>query len=66
MSHAQGASREQLLDRCAALANEIAQIIIDANRWNEIHPNDRPIDPDPTGELRRLWSGLVATLKAER
>lgn len=57
--------REQLLDRCQRLANEIAQIFIDAHHWNDTHPGAQPIDPDPTGELRRLHAGLVATLQAE-
>jgi hypothetical protein len=58
-------SRERLMDRCAALANEIAQLIMDANHWNATHPRERPIDPDPTGELRLLHAGLLATLEAE-
>jgi hypothetical protein len=57
-------SREAIFDRAHKAANEIAQIFVDANHWNELHP-DEAVHPDPDGQLRRAYNGLAAMLASE-
>lgn len=52
--------RQELLRRGAAIRDEIEQIFLDAASWNENHPREEPIDPDPKGELRRIHDTLDA------
>ena len=34
--------------------SEIEQIFLDAEHWNQAHPDEELINPDPDNELRKL------------
>ena len=47
---------------------EIELLFLDAEHWNQSHPDEEPIDCDPDGELKRLqWrlSGMFKKLKGK-
>ena len=59
--------RHRLVSRMRAIKQEIDQIFIDADHWNEFarKPNEAKIDPDPDGQLRRLQKAYGAALAVE-
>lgn len=59
------ADRRVFYDRAKKLANAIASIFEDAERWNATHPDEQPIDPDPDGLLRSIHASLGRFLRGE-
>ena len=47
-------SREAIIQEAERMLKEIKQIFLDAAHWNNIHPDQKPIDPDPDGFLRHM------------
>lgn len=56
-------TQKSIYDRAHRLANEIAEIVADADRWNRAHPDDEPIEPDPDGQLRATYDSLGILLR---
>ena len=59
-------SRAQIVAKAALLCNEINQIFLDADHWNNIHPDEEPINPDPDGKLKRMLRALEYMLRREK
>lgn len=55
MSAKKSTKSPELIERAKIIREEIRQIFTDAASWNENYrtPEERPIDPDPDGEMRR-------------
>lgn len=58
-------TRDTLNDQAGSLACEIAELFADAAQWNAAYPDQEPIDPDPNGQLRRIYDALVGMLRVE-
>lgn len=58
--------RAQIISKAARMCDEIKQIFLDAQHWNNIHPDEEPINPDPDGKLGRMLKGLENFLRRER
>ena len=60
-------SRAAIISRARQIRCEIEQIFTDAAHWNRIHVTwkDKPIDPDPDCQLRRIGEGIDRMLAAE-
>lgn len=41
--------RQQLINEAARILRNMDQYYIDIEYWNELHPNETPIDPDDDG-----------------
>jgi hypothetical protein len=41
----------------------VDQLFSDAARWNRLHPNEEPIDPDPDGEMAAVKRYAQAMIK---
>jgi hypothetical protein len=52
-------TRQQIIDEARRIITEIRQIFVDAERWNSLHPDEKPIDPDPHGTLNELLRRLT-------
>lgn len=52
----EAARRAEIVEHCRAARQQIAQIFIDMEHWNEHvrRPEDERIDPDPDGDLRAI------------
>ena len=59
------AERQRIINECARIAAESEQIIIDVEHWNDLHPEQEPIHPDPDGRLARIIRAMKATLASE-
>lgn len=59
------AERQDIINDAARIVNNIDQQLIDVAYWNELHPNETPIDADPNGQLRRWKRGFEGLLKNE-
>lgn len=59
------AERQRIINEAARILNDIEQQFIDAEYWNRHHPDQEPIDPDPTGELAHWKRGFEGLLKNE-
>lgn len=57
-----GAERQRIIDEGARLLREINQMFLDVAHWNQIHPDEVPIDPDPDGRMAKLRHGLETML----
>ena len=59
--------RSDLIQRVMTLKDEIDQIFIDTEYWNDNvrMADEESIDPDPDGILRMLREGLIKCLKNE-
>lgn len=53
-------NRHGIVAKARALRDEIHQIFVDTESWNDNarQPDEDPIDPDPDGELSRILQGL--------
>ena len=51
-------TREEIIIEASRIRAEIRQIFIDAAAWNVKHPEAKPINPDPKGELKMLFKSL--------
>lgn len=58
--------RAQIIAKAARMCDEIGQIFLDAQHWNNIHPDEEPINPDPDGMLTRMLKDLEHFLRTER
>ncbi|MBP7527124.1 MAG: hypothetical protein KA801_04330 [Syntrophorhabdaceae bacterium] len=47
-------TRAEILADAAHLRAEILEIFLDAEHWNNVHPDELSIDPDPDGELNAI------------
>jgi hypothetical protein len=56
---------EVIISRAQHLRQEIAMIFNDVEHWNRIHPDEKPIDADPDGLLRRMAHFLEVVLEQE-
>lgn len=52
-------TRQQIIEAGRRIIAETRQIFADAERWNHLHPDEEPIDPDPHGTLRELLRRLT-------
>lgn len=59
------AHRNRIIGNARTLLLEIRQIFADCDHWNRLHPEERPIDVDPDGNLRNLRDGLQRMLDAD-
>lgn len=59
------AERQKIINDAARISNDIKQMFVDAKYWNELHPNEEPIDPDPDGELGRWKRRMDSLLTSE-
>lgn len=50
--------RAKLIHRAAVQRANIEQMFTDVAAWNEMHPNETPIDPDPEGTMVCLLAYL--------
>jgi len=70
LGYCAGLVSRQMQDRIALLKKlrqEIAQYFHDVGRLNMIRlAHERPIDPDPDGELKRIAEGLDRSLANEK
>jgi hypothetical protein len=57
------AERQRIINEAARISNEIEQMFIDYEYWNELHPDEQPIDTDPDGQLGR-WKRSMDSLLA--
>lgn len=60
---ADGAERAALIERAIQNSAEIRQIFAGVAEWNETHPDEAPVGPDPTGELAEClayYDALIA------
>jgi hypothetical protein len=57
--------REQIVAAARKQHAEIAQLFLDVEQYNRVHPDQPAIDPDPDGLLRRLYDGLGRFLADE-
>lgn len=59
------AERQRLINEAARIANDIDQHFMDARYWNHYHPNEKPLDPDPDGQMVKWKQSLESMLKSE-
>lgn len=59
------AERQRLINEAARIANEIEQHFIDATYWNELHPDQEPLNPDADGQLARWKKSMDSMLTSE-
>ena len=64
------AERQRLINEAARILGNINQIFIDVAYWNNntrvrLYPNEKPIDPDPDGQLARFKTGFEKMLLRE-
>lgn len=59
-------TRSQIVERLKRLRKEIYQIFLDAQHWNNIHPDEEPVNPDPDGKLWRMMTAIDKTLRREK
>lgn len=52
-------TRQEIIEDGRRIIAEVRQIFADADRWNHLHPDEEPIDPDPHGTLRELLRWLT-------
>lgn len=57
--------RQRLINEAARIANNIDQMFIDAEYWNSHHPQEKPLDPDPDGQLSRWKRSMESLLENE-
>lgn len=59
--------RIEILNRMKKLRAEILQLFVDADVWNTVYrkPDERIIDPDPDGKLKRLADALEKSIGNE-
>ena len=58
--------RDKLIQRFTKLRAEIRQLFLDIEHWNSIHPDEKPIDPDPDGRLKRMADAIDKMLAREK
>ncbi|OPY78316.1 MAG: hypothetical protein A4E65_02339 [Syntrophorhabdus sp. PtaU1.Bin153] len=58
-------ARYQIINAAKTLLAEIKQIFLDADHWNNIHPNEEPINPDEDGFLHHIAEILEGVVKRE-
>lgn len=58
-------TRQEIIDEAKRIRAECQQILLDGEHWNNIHPNEEPIDADPEGQLKRTIAGIDAMLENE-
>ena len=54
--------REQVIANMRKHRREIEEVFTAAENWNAANPDQEPIDPDPSGVLRRIADGLDRVL----
>lgn len=45
------------------LISEINQLEVDTRYWNSLHPDEEPLDFDPTGEMSRIRTAMQELLR---
>lgn len=58
-------TREQIIIEAKRIRQKIAQIFLDADHWNHLHPSEQGINPDPDGMLLRLATAIDEMLARE-
>lgn len=56
-------TREAILNKAKGMLTEINQIFLDAEHWNNTHPEEEPINPDKDGFLRHMAEILDGVIK---
>ncbi len=59
------AERQRLINEAARIVNNIDQHFIDAEYWNDLHPDEEPLIADPDGQLAAWRQGLNKMLETE-
>lgn len=59
-------TRSELIAKAQRIHDGIKQMFIDAEHWNNLHPEEKPIDPDPDGFLKHMLEVIGAVLARER
>lgn len=59
------AERQRIINEAARISNEIEQMFIDYEYWNELHPEEEPVVTDPDGRLARIKRSMDGLLKSE-
>jgi len=54
--------KERILRQAQNILAEINQIFLDAEHWNNNHPDEKPINPDEDGFLHHMAEILVGVL----
>jgi hypothetical protein len=57
--------RQRLINEAARILNNIEQLFLDQEYWNELHPEETPLDYDGDGELSQWKRYYEAMLKSE-
>lgn len=57
--------RQRLINEAARIVNNIEQLFLDTEYWNECHPDNAPLNPDPDGELTQERERLMRMLEIE-
>ena len=52
-----------ILTEAKRILAEIKQIFLDVEHWNNTHPDEKPIDPDPDGFLHHMAEIIEGVLK---
>lgn len=58
-------TRDELIAEAQRIHDEIKQMFVDAEYWNNLHP-DHPIDPDPDGFLKHMLEVIGGMLEREK
>ncbi len=59
-------TRDQIIAKAGRLCREISQTFQDVQHWNNIHPDEEPINPDPDGFLAHMLEILDGVLAREK
>jgi len=59
------AERQRIINEAARIANNIEQHFIDAEYWNELHPQEEPLDVDSDGQLASWKKSTESLLTSE-
>lgn len=51
-------TRAEVIADARAMLDEIELHFSSVAHWNRTHPDERPIDPDPDGQLRRVAENI--------
>src|SRR5262249_55633703 len=59
-------AEQDLINEAARILRNMDQYYIDIEYWNELHPNEQPIDPDDDGgQMRRMRDAYRKGLERE-